>query len=188
MSGLSTWETDLPVHRILKMRLSAPVRILPLLLIFILMSSPVLISASRWTKFRSDHFELFTPAQGNDGNGLLVELERARTYFIESMGFAAQTTEPVRVISFDADRDFERYRTNALAVGLYVGAPAGDYILLKSASAEFVPVALHEYAHHVMRHSGPQAPHWLQEGFAEVFSTIRFSQNGVEIGAVPAGR
>jgi tetratricopeptide (TPR) repeat protein len=150
--------------------------------------TPALKGSERWTKYQTRNFELFSPTQESSVYELLRRLEKARDYFAAS-GFTVSTSEPVRIISFQSDEEFARYRTNPFATALYVGAPVSDYILLKDgASPESYSVALHEYVHQVLRRSGLQSPLWLQEGFAEAFSTAKFQDGNIEIGEVPEAR
>jgi tetratricopeptide (TPR) repeat protein len=162
-------------------------RLLLAVLAFLALLPSALLSAPRWVKLQSPHFELFTGAETKEACRLLVQLENARTYFIRSMG-APLPAAPLRVVSFGSDEEFDSFRSSAFAAGLYVGTPGGDYIVLKHATAAYLPMAIHEYSHHVMRYSGVRAPLWWQEGVAEVFSTINFMSDRVEVGAVPSGR
>ena len=51
-----------------------------------------------------------------------------------------------------------------------------------------MPVAIHEYMHLLVRHSGLKWPIWLNEGFADVYSTLQPSGGKILLGAIPLGR
>ena len=54
--------------------------------------------------------------------------------------------------------------------------------------AERHETAVHEYMHLLLRASGGQFPPWLNEGLAEVYSTLEPVAKQVRIGAPPLGR
>src|SRR5512144_1072353 len=103
----------------------------------------------RWVKLQSAHFELITRSDAKAGSDLLVQMEGARDYFQRSAGVKLPAA-PVRVLGFGSDEEFALYRSSPFAAAFYASTPAGDYIALKDTSSDYVPMALHEYAHHVM--------------------------------------
>ena len=48
--------------------------------------------------------------------------------------------------------------------------------------------AVHEYTHLLIRHMELKLPVWLNEGIAEVYSTLRPLAGKVAVGNVPEGR
>ena len=54
--------------------------------------------------------------------------------------------------------------------------------------AENAPLAIHEYMHLLMRHLKLNVPVWLNEGFAEVYSTLKPVGGRIQLGTPPVGR
>src|SRR5262249_20312238 len=61
-------------------------------------------------------------------------------------------------------------------------------IVMKSIAPENYPVAIHEYTHLIVRHSGLALPVWLNEGIAEVYSTMKPYGKQVRLGDLIPGR
>ena len=48
-----------------------------------------------------------------------------------------------------------------------------DQIVLSRAGGYVLPMAVHEYVHLIVQNSGLRLPRWLNEGTAEVYSTLK---------------
>ena len=90
-----------------------------------------LTAAPRWLKVRSPHFELLTSAGEADGSDLVVYLEQIRSFLTPFLGSATMPSDPVHVIGFQSDKDFNSFSPSEYSAAFYVGAPTGDYIVLK---------------------------------------------------------
>lgn len=141
----------------------------PLLL---LLAAPLLLSAAnQWQRLASPHFEMLTDAREADGARVLDRLETVRHVFLESIGGKAPAL-PVRVFLFDSERDFRRIEPNRAVRGFHQGGPERDYIVLHSPGEETLRAARHEYMHVLLAHSSATLPMWLEEGTAELYSTL----------------
>jgi tetratricopeptide (TPR) repeat protein len=159
-----------------------------LILACTLFSFPSLWGAKTWLRIRTSNFELLTSAREKDGKNLLLHLEKVRSFFIASMGRLEGAMRPVRIIGFSSAREFEPYRPNEFATAFYSGGPQGDFIVMKDISPDSYPVAIHEYVHLLIRHTGMNPPPWWNEGQAELFSTLTSAGSQVEVGSILAGR
>ena len=70
----------------------------------------------------------------------------------------------------------------------YTGDEQHDYIVMSDLATERTPAAIHEYMHLLVRHSGLKMPLWLNEGFADVYSTLQPRGGQIVLGEVPLGR
>jgi Flp pilus assembly protein TadD len=95
---------------------------------------------------------------------------------------------PVRIIAFNSEKEYKPYRFNEFADAYYQASRDRDYIVMKSIAQENYPVAIHEYAHLIIRHSGLPLPAWLNEGLAEVHSTLKPYGKQVQYGSILPGR
>ena len=60
--------------------------------------------------------------------------------------------------------------------------------MLGGVSDDVFPIAVHEYVHLVVQHAGWTLPPWLNEGMAEVFSTMKPLGDKVVVGNIIPGR
>ena len=152
-------------------------------------------AAAEWREASTDHFLIYADSGEAWLRGFAERLER---------GSAA-----IRVLRPQTDPEGERsnrvvvYAVAGMAVVQDLcgkcGSVAGFYVPRVGHSVIYTPrssmgrgemdltsdiVLFHEYAHHIMFSNTVQAyPRWYSEGFAEVFSTIRITDDkSVEIG------
>src|SRR5205807_7778571 len=84
--------------------------------------------------------------------------------------------------------EYEPDRLNEFAAAYYHSGMERDYVVLGHLSSEVFPVAVHEDVHLLTRHSDLDFPPWLNEGIADVYSTLTQRGNEILVGTPPAGR
>jgi tetratricopeptide (TPR) repeat protein len=161
-------------------------RILAFCLVLSTLPSP---AADRdWTKASTPHFELYTNGGDGAAKRTVLYFEQIRSFFLDAMKAEEKDTEPIRIIGFRSDKDYEPYRPNEFASAFYLGGYDRDYIVLGDIGAENHQTAVHEYVHLLVKHSNLKLPPWLNEGLADLYSTLQPSGNKVKVGALLIGR
>jgi tetratricopeptide (TPR) repeat protein len=140
------------------------------LLIAVLAVAP-LCGANHWVRIASPDVEVLSSAGQNAGRRALARLEQARQVFAQTAP-AFNGELPVRVFVFSSEREFNRFRPAPAVAAFYQSGPDRDYIVMLDAGRDAYRVVFHEYAHLVLNHSAPKLPTWLEEGLAELYSTI----------------
>ena len=140
-----------------------------------------------WIRMRSVNFEIYTDATGQRARLILEYFERAYSVFAGLTGYRIGGNSRVNIVAFASQAEYEPYQVKPFAAAYYDPRPDGDYIVLGDASSAF-PAMLHEYAHLMARHANLNLPPWLNEGLADVYSTLRPEANGVLVGTPPPGR
>jgi tetratricopeptide (TPR) repeat protein len=140
--------------------------------------------APRWLKIESPNFELFTGAGERSGRDVARHFEQVRAFFLEAMGLGAKSGPPVRIVVFRSDKEFAPFAPNDFSDAYYLGAQDRDYIVMKSASSERFPVAVHEYIHLLVKHTGIAAPVWFNEGLAELYSNLKPLGGKIAVGGI----
>lgn len=143
-----------------------------------------------WRLTRSEHFEVYAQAGDQRARAILDWFEKLRAFF-QQPGWTAGSTprsSRVRVIVFASAVEYQPYRVRATADAYYVSSGDQEFIVLPGSDAKSFRIAAHEYAHLVLRAAGSQAPPWLTEGLAEVYSTLHMDDRGTELGGPIPGR
>jgi tetratricopeptide (TPR) repeat protein len=159
----------------------------PLFIALLCVSLPIPAAGSegpRWLKIQSPNFELFTTAGERNGREVARHFEQVRAFFLEAMGLGLKSGPPVRIVVFRSDKEFAPYAPNDFAAAFYLGAEDRDYIVMKSASSDHFPVAVHEYTHLLVKHSGIKVPVWFNEGLAELYSNLKPLAGKIEVGDI----
>lgn len=147
-----------------------------------------LIADEQWTRVATDHFEMYTTNDAVQASSALQVFEQVRSFFLQS-GYAAGVPDrPVKIIAFRSEEEYAQYRLNPGAFAYFLHNYNRDYIVMQDISPQHYPAVIHEYTHLIVKHLGWKLPLWLNEGWAEVYSSLQSENNGVVVGRVPQGR
>lgn len=156
---------------------------------FILLSvSPASIfCAEPWIKVSAPHVDLYTQLDREQATNALQLFERTRAFFLQA-GFASIASQSIKILDLGGEGEYKRYLVRPGAYAMYQRGRRGDYIVLQSLDPAHYPVAVHEYTHFVVEHAGLKLPIWLNEGLAELYSTLSTRGGEYLIGTPPPAR
>lgn len=146
------------------------------------------LSSADWIRLKSENFEILSSASELKSRTVLHQFEQVAGFFQQLNKTPSNNSIPVRIILFGSQIEYIPYRINENASAFFHPAPDADYIVLVSGSNNIQNIGLHEYVHLLIRRSHSKLPLWLEEGFADLFSTLKAADNQTEIGGVPSGR
>ncbi len=141
-----------------------------------------------WSVARAGNIEVYSHRSAEDASAALMWLGQLRSLVKEELGLDLSNDRPVSVFGFRSQSEYEPYRLRTTSDAYYVGTDGRDYIVLPRLGPQSLATAAHEFAHLVSHAAGDQAPPWLGEGLADVFSTIRFTKSGPQLGGEPFAR
>ena len=147
--------------------------------------------ARDWIEARIDDFVLVTDADERYARATLRDF----VVFKHALGVLAPLTRAVpRMPTYMyalAARDWRDFAPSSNAVGFFVPGVDANHIVFDRASSGIRSreIVFHEYVHFVL-HAGATTvlPAWLDEGTAEVFSSLRERQGAIEFGLIPEAR
>jgi tetratricopeptide (TPR) repeat protein len=131
------------------------------------------LAADRWVRMTTPDFELYTTASDKQGRETIRHFEQVREFFLRASPVRSLGDSPLRIFQFDTDSQYKPFRPTESAVAYFVATPAREYIVMGDRAANDLGPAIHEYVHLIVRHSGLKLPTWLNEGWADVYSTLR---------------
>jgi tetratricopeptide (TPR) repeat protein len=131
---------------------------------------------------RDGQFEIYSQAGEVQARAALQWFEQLRATVRQEAGLDFTGRNPVRVIGFGSESEYAPYRMAPMADAYYVGTGDRDYIVMPSLATRSFPTAAHEYAHLIQHAAGSHLPPWLNEGLADLLSTVRIDQRGTWIG------
>ena len=142
-------------------------------LVFVLAAAAgIAAAAPNWVRIESPHFELFTNAGERSGRRTILYFEQVRDFFLKTGSVGEVPSTPVRIIRFRSPKEFEPYRPYEAASAFYMSSPERDLIVMGTPNRQTKNAAVHEYVHLLVKHSGAKIPVWLNEGLAELYSTL----------------
>ena len=155
------------------------------ILIAILAAAPL---RADWVRVASEHFEMYTTSPEDRARTTLASLEQTREFFLNVKTLSIPPELPVIVVAFSSSREYQPYRPKELALGYSTADEQRDYIVMSDLGADRQRIAVHEYVHTLVRHSGLKVPLWLNEGMAEVYSGMEIRDGKVLLGAIAEDR
>src|SRR5690606_5264249 len=90
--------------------------------------------------------------------------------------------ERVRVLLFRNEAEYREYALDPFSSAHYLGARDRDYIVLADFELRTETVLNHEYFHLFSRHAQFRLPVWLEEGLADLYSTLKITRKDVTYG------
>jgi tetratricopeptide (TPR) repeat protein len=158
------------------------------LVVALMVCCPSNAGESRWIRLQTPDFEIYSSAGPRTARDVIHQFEQVRSFFLQLSRGSTARPAPVRLVVFGSAKEFARYRPNEIADAYYQETPDRDYIVMSRGSAETFPIAVHEYVHLLVRHADLKLPPWLNEGLAELFSTLRPMKGKILVGGLIAAR
>ncbi|HXE13641.1 MAG TPA: tetratricopeptide repeat protein [Bryobacteraceae bacterium] len=135
------------------------------------MSSPA-HAAQHWISVSTSHFEMYTTNNQKQAIRSLQGFEQVRYFFLQANKNAQEPEGRVRIIAFSSESEFKPYRLNSGSFAYYLRSHEHDYIVMQDISADHHQAAVHEYTHLVIQHMKLELPIWLNEGLADLYSSL----------------
>lgn len=135
-----------------------------------------------WVKVRSEHFEVLSAESEKKARNVAEHLERVRKAFTLLTKVTPTPAEPIRVLLFRNETEYRPYAPDQHSSGYYMSARGRDHIVIADDDNRTQQVLNHEYFHLFSRHAGFSLPLWLEEGLADLFSTLEITPKRVEVG------
>ncbi len=151
--------------------------------------APLLLSAKdpAWLKLRSEHFEIYSAENEKQSRGVLEHLERVRKAYELLTNAKMPAGERARVVLFRNEKEYREYAPDSLSSAHYLGERDRDYIVLADLDSRTQTVLNHEYFHLFSHHAQFRLPVWLEEGLADLYSTLKITDKDVTYGYPLAG-
>ncbi len=143
-------------------------------------------AADHWIRLTTPQFELYTTAGEQKGKDTLRHFEKVREFFLKASPVRAREDLPIRIVEFATADQFRPYQPNDTSAAYFFENSARDYIVLGNRAS--YPTAIHEFTHLIVRRSGLRIPLWLNEGWADVYSTLRPMGKETAVGDLLADR
>jgi hypothetical protein len=157
------------------------------LLLPALLCAASVFAQPKWITMQNENFRVYSSANEHDTRTALNNFERVRSFFIQYTGKAPAKPVPISIIIFGSEKEYQAYKFNEFAVAYYTGQSDRDFIVIGKLGEQASQIATHEYTHLVFRHSGYNLPPWLNEGIADLFSTLRPLGKDTEFGSTKLG-
>jgi tetratricopeptide (TPR) repeat protein len=159
------------------------------LLLLLLLTLTASAGDAPWLEVRTEHFRVITDAGEKNGREVATRFEQMRAGFGLIFGREkVNDTVPLQIVAFRNTKEFRQYspifrgKVVELA-GFCVPAKDENFVAVDMSLPNSWEIVMHEYAHVLLNANYmPTAP-WFDEGFAEFFSSMKFVNSEVQVGA-----
>ncbi len=134
------------------------------------------------------HFEVYTTEPEARARAAILHFEQVRSFFLQASPFGKALDAPVRIVAFSSAGQYDPYRMNDASDAFYTRDEKRDYIVMQDLDPEHYHYAVHEYTHLVIAHSGLKIPLWMNEGWADLNSTLKPKGSKAMVGDMIPGR
>jgi hypothetical protein len=131
------------------------------------------LTADQWTRLTDGFLQIDTSCNDNAARNTLKALEQTRRFLQIAGPGRVEGQAPLTVIAFRSQAEFAFYRAGSGVAGYYQRGLNRDYIVLRDLAPERARIAMHEYTHFAIERSGLHLPRWLNEGLADLYSSIQ---------------
>lgn len=170
----------------------SPLRLFAILAVWLAtMTSLPAVPQRAWQYAQSENFEMFTSSGLKESQALLADFEEFHGLLQIAFGHPPLAKKRTTIVVFEYREDFEPYiplgadgrRRNVAAY--FLGHPEESVIAMVAGPAserDIRDIVYHEYVHHFFDLMGFTLPLWLNEGLADLFSTMEMKRGWLEIG------
>ncbi len=145
-------------------------------------------AGEHWIRLTTPHFEMYTTNGEQQGAAALNLFEQVRYFFMENSKLRAAPTVRVRIIAFKSEKEYKPYRFNEGGFAYYLRSRKADFIVMQDIGAEHRQAVMHEYTHLIAEHQNLKLPVWLNEGLADLYSSLEPKGNQALVGRALPGR
>lgn len=138
--------------------------------------------AESWTRAQAGQVTVFTDTGARSAAGAAQRLDRLQAAFLHL--YPGVPPRPVQVLWFARRADYLPFAQGSKNAGISYSGPLGEWIVADASATEPQRVLAHELGHLILIRMLPDArvPQWLNEGFAEVYSTLEVTEREIRIG------
>jgi len=158
------------------------------LVLALLMCTAARAGQPTWILMQNQNFRVYSSANERDTREVLNQFELIRGFFSQITGVKHDQVEPVSVMIFGTEKEYQPYRFNEFATAYYSNNSDRDFIVVGKLGEQSRQTASHEYTHLEFAHAGYSLPPWLNEGIADLFSTLRSQGEFTLYGDILPGR
>ena len=128
--------------------------------------------AAHWISVTTSHFEMYTTNGEKQAVRALQGFEQVRSFFLQNSRNKFAPEGRVRIVAFSSEQEYKPYRMNGGSFAYYQQSHERDYIVMQDIEPDHHQAAVHEYTHLIVQHMKIEIPIWLNEGMADLYSSL----------------
>ena len=145
----------------------------------------------RWIEVRTQNFSITSAMSEARTVELARSLEVFRSGVLRLTNVESPDAPvPTRIYLFDSAGSFGPFSPDPTIVGYFMPTVRANFVAIAQVpQVDTSRILKHEYVHFLVRSGSPRVhPHWYEEGFAELLSTMNVESEHLVVGGIPEDR
>src|SRR5581483_6762187 len=159
--------------------------------ILLVAAFPLRAADQHWLRVSSDHFIVITDANEKAGHDVVAHFEQMRAIFGQLLSRSKlRMSEPMEIIAIASDKNYAKLAPlvndqPTTAPGFWLSGEDRTLVVLNLFEPDIWRAVEHQFAHYMLDYNYPPTPPWFDEGFAEYFAALYFTDKKTELGSDP---
>ena len=158
-----------------------------LAVVAVLACTPLHAADKKWLQVSSDHFLVFTDAGLKKGQEVAARFEQMRAVFSDLLvRKKVRMSQPIEILAIQNPDTYAKLAPLGPGLpGFFLRGEERVFIVLNTAEQDSWRAVEHPFAHYLLDYNYPPTASWFDEGFAEYFASLYFTDKKTELGSDP---
>ena len=141
----------------------------------------------KWQQISSDHFLVITDAGQKKGHEVIARFEQMRTVFSEILGRRkVRMSQPVEILALANPATYAQLAPQGTSLpAFFLRGEERVFIVVNTSVEDSWRAVAHPLAHYLLDYNYPPTAAWFDEGFAEYFASLYFTNKNTQLGSDP---
>jgi len=159
--------------------------------VFLFLSISIHAVGQQWVRVSSAHFSVLTDGGHAKGHDIVARFEQMRAMFGQLLAREkVRMGQPLEIIAVSSPASYAQLApagsgTAAEVPGLFLTGEDRIYVLLNASDPDCWRAIEYPFGLYLLNYNYPPTPDWFDQGFAEYFASLNFTETSTELGGDP---
>lgn len=155
--------------------------------ISLLMCLPLHAGEPKWLQISSSHFVVITDAGPKKGHELAARFEQMRGVFSQlMMRQKIRMSQPIEILALQNPVIYGQLAPQGMSLpAFFLRGEERVFVVVNASVPDSWRAVEHQFAHYMLDYNYPPTAPWFDEGFAEYFASVSFTDKKTELGSDP---
>jgi len=148
---------------------------------------PLHAAEPKWQLISSDHFQVVTDAGQKKGHEVIARFEQMRSVFSELLGRRkVRMSQPIVILALANPGTYAQLAPQGTSLpAFFLRGEERVFIVINTSVEDSWRAVEHPLAHYLLDYNYPPTAAWFDEGFAEYFASLYFTNKNTQLGSDP---
>jgi tetratricopeptide (TPR) repeat protein len=155
--------------------------------VLLLTCLPLHASEPKWLQISSSHFLVITDAGPKKGHEVAARFEQMRSVFSQlMMRQKIRMSQPIEILALQNPVTYGQIAPQGTSLpAFFLRGEERVFIVVNASVQDSWRAVEHQFAHYLLDYNYPPTAPWFDEGFAEYFASLYFTDKKTELGSDP---